>query len=66
MPRSVIWSPSQTRNIVPAVSVMTVSRRNPRPGSETSGTPSLLIVSMMPGKNGFDSGLSKESASRYP
>jgi hypothetical protein len=34
-PRSVICSPSHIRNIVPVVSVMTVVKRNARPGSST-------------------------------
>ena len=34
-PREVICSPSQTRNIVPPVKVMTVEMLNSRPGSLT-------------------------------
>ena len=35
MPRSVICSPSHMRNIVPVMSVITVVKRNARPGSIT-------------------------------
>ena len=34
-PRSVICSPSHIRNIVPVTSVVTVMKRNSRPGSST-------------------------------
>ena len=34
-PREVICSPSQTRNIVPPVSVIMVEMRNMKPGSAT-------------------------------
>ena len=56
-PRSVIWSPSHIRNIVPAVSVITVMIRNAIPGSDTSGMSILLIVSMIPWRKGFDPGI---------
>ncbi len=36
MPRSVICSPSHMRNIVPVMSVTTVVKRKPKPGSITS------------------------------
>ena len=44
-PREVICSPSQTRNIVPPVSVSTVDTRKSRPGSATMpGAPSRPIA----------------------
>ena len=44
-PREVICSPSQTRNIVPPVSVTMVDMRNSRPGSLTiPGRPSRPIA----------------------
>ena len=43
-PRSVICSPSHIRNMVPVTSVVTVVRRNSRPGSSTrSGCDSSAI-----------------------
>jgi hypothetical protein len=54
------------RNKVPAVMINTVRRRNGIPGSETKGIPRRAIVSVMPGRKGFDWGLSKERARRYP
>ena len=35
MPRNVIWSASQTANMVPAISVSTVETRNKTPGEPT-------------------------------
>ena len=64
MPRSVIWSPSHIRNIVPAVSVITVMIRNAGPGVDTSGIPSSLIVVVIPLRKGFVPGFSKEMARR--
>ena len=63
-PRSVTWSPIHMRNIVPAVSEITVITRNVIPGSETSGVCILAMVSMIPWRNGFDPGFSKVNASK--
>jgi hypothetical protein len=54
------------RNIVPAVIVAMVSKRNPTPGSVTSPMPRRWIVSMIPGRKGFDWGFSSEIASSQP
>ncbi len=44
MPRSLICSPSHMMNAVPVVSVSTVIKRKPQPGSGTSGAPSGVVV----------------------
>ena len=64
MPRSVIWSPSHIRNMVPAVMVAMVISQKPGPGFGTRSMCRRAIVSVMPLRKGFEAGFSREMASR--